>query len=73
MRVKGRKEKTTGDGQAASADDNAAQRPNMVLEGDEAVELYTRQISFNLTEMERQVELLREACMRTKKLLRDVE
>jgi archaellum component FlaC len=43
-----------------------------LVEGEEAVELYTRQIVFNLTELEKQVEELREACARTKKLLRDV-
>lgn len=68
----GRKTKTIGDRQAASAE-SAAEKPSMVVEGDEAVELYARQISFNLTELEKQVELLREACVRTGKLLREVE
>ena len=44
-----------------------------MLEGKEAVALYARQITFNLTELEKQVLLLRDACARTKKLLREVE
>ncbi len=73
MRVLGRKEKTTGNRQTASADRAAAPKPGMMIEGEEAVDLYTRQIAFNLTELEKQVELLRDACTRTKKLLRDAE
>lgn len=49
------------------------QAPSMVIEGNEAVDLYVRQISFNLTELEKQIELLRQACNKTAKLLREVE
>lgn len=73
MGVKGRKENAAGYAQAASAEKTAAQRPDRVVEGGEAVDLYARQISFNLTELEKQADLLREACARTKKLLREVE
>jgi hypothetical protein len=72
VRAKRRKRKVAGKEQAAPAEKAAAQRPSMLVEGEEAVELYTRQIVFNLTELEKQVEELREACARTKKLLRDV-
>ena len=61
VRVKGQKEKA------------ATQRSGMAVEGEEAVELYARQITRNLTELEEQVSLLREVCARTEKLLRDVE
>jgi hypothetical protein len=69
----GRKEKSAGDKNEASVEKDAAPRPSMVVEGEEAVELYARQIAFNLTELEKQVELLREACVNTKNLLRDIE
>jgi hypothetical protein len=68
----GRKGKAAGN-ERVSADKDTAPRLGMVVEGEEAVDLYTRQIAFNLTELEKQVELLREACARTGKLLRDVE
>lgn len=69
----GRSEKTDGHKRAAPAAKAAAPGSSMVVEGDEAVDLYTRQIAFNLTELEKQVELLRAACVRTGKLLREVE
>ena len=69
----GRKRNADGNERAAPAAKTAAPRPDMVVESGEAVELYTRQIAFNLTELEKQVELLREACVRTGKLLREVE
>lgn len=69
----GRKQKTAGNRQAAAADKAAARKPDMVVEGEEAVDLYARQIAFNLTELEKQVEQLRDACTRTKKLLREAE
>ena len=68
-----RKDKAAGNEQAGSAEKAAMQRSSMVVEGGDAVELYARQIAFNLTELEEQVGLLREACARTEKLLRDVE
>jgi hypothetical protein len=69
----GRKEKTAGNGQTVATDNAAAPKPDMVVEGEEAVDLYARQIAFNLTELEKQVEQLRDACTRTKKLLREAE
>lgn len=69
----GRKEKSAGNEKAASAEKAVAPRPSMVVEGEEAVDLYARQIAFNLTELEKQVDLLRQACARTGKLLREVE
>jgi hypothetical protein len=73
VRVKGQKEKAAGNEQAVSTEKAATQRPSMAVEGEEAVELYARQITRNLTELEEQVGLLREVCARTEKLLRDVE
>lgn len=69
----GRKRKTADSGQSAYVDKDDASGPSMVIEGKEAVDLYARRITFNLSEMEKQVELLRDACLRTKKLLRDVK
>jgi len=71
--VMGQKEKSTGIGKAGPAGKEGASTSGMVVEGGEAVDLYARQIAFNLTELEKQVEMLRAACMRTGKLLRDVE
>ena len=68
-----RKEQSDGNKKAAPAAGDAVRKPGMVVEGEEAVELYTQQIAFNLTELEKQVDLLREACVRTGKLLRAVE
>jgi hypothetical protein len=72
VRAKRRKGKAAGKAQAAPVEKAAAQTPGMLVEGEEAVELYSRQIVFNLAELEKQVEELREACARTKKLLREV-
>ncbi len=69
----GRKEKSIVITDAEPVDKEAAPTSSMVIEGGEAVDLYTRQIAFNLAEMEKQVEQLRDTCLRTKKLLRDVE
>lgn len=71
--VMGRKEKSAGTGEATRVDREAAPASGMMIEGDEAVDLYARQIAFNLNELEKQVELLRTACVRTGKLLREVE
>lgn len=54
-------------------DIDTVRKPSMVVEGDEALDLYVRQISRNLTELEKQVELLRQACFETAQALREVE
>ena len=72
MRSKGQKQEACGDEGAASIDASAAPRPSMLVEGEEAVALYARQISFNLAELEEQVVRLRDECARAKKLLRKI-
>ena len=73
VRVMGQNEKSAGIGKAAPADRDGASTSGMLVEGGEAVDLYARQIAINLTELEKQVEMLRAACVRTGKLLREVE
>lgn len=62
-----------GYGQAKSDSLSPGQRTCTVVEGGEALHLYVRQIARNLTELEEQVILLREACAERQKLLREIE
>lgn len=50
-----------------------AQRTRMAVEGGDALDLYARQIARNLSDLEQQVLLLREACAEHAKLLREAE
>ena len=45
----------------------------MTVEGGDALDLYARQITRNLNDLEEQVMLLREACAEHTKLLREAE
>ncbi len=69
----GRKEPAADHEHATPAEKSAGQRRGMVIEGEEAVALYARQIARNLTDLEEQVVRLRDACAETKKFLREVE
>ena len=50
-----------------------APRTHMTVEGGDALDLYVRQITRNLNDLEEQVLLLREACAEHEKLLREIE
>ena len=50
-----------------------APRTPMTVEGGDALDLYVRQITRNLNDLEEQVLLLREACAEHEKLLREAE
>lgn len=69
----GRREKSADPGKATPAGKAAAPKSGMVIEGREAVDLYVKQIARNLTELEKQVVRLQEACAETRKSLRDAE
>ena len=51
----------------------SAPRTPMTVEGGDALDLYVRQITRNLNDLEEQVLLLREACAEHEKLLREAE
>lgn len=50
-----------------------APRSRTLVEGGDALDLYVRQIAHNLTTLEKQVGLLRDACQEHAKLLRETE
>lgn len=69
----GRKDEATGFEDAAPAGLLTARRSDTVIEGGEAVDLYVRQIARNITKLEKQLVLLREACEQAKRSLPDAD
>ena len=65
--------KNANDNRATLAAKSAAHARPMVVEGEAAVELYVEEIARNMTELNKQADLLSDLCAETKKLLRDVE
>jgi hypothetical protein len=59
--------------QGSTLAEPSSRRTRMTVEGEDALDLYVRQIARNLSDLQEQVLLLREACAEHEKLLREAE